>query len=128
MSRRGPQPTDVRLMIPRRCLDAWAEVRLNIAARLSETRAEPMDKVPPGLIVAELLRIGLAHIHGEGYPMPGDLLVKAEQHRALLDELGDMKKVIDTQGQLIDIQGKFIDIQGKRLAALEGREGAADDS
>ena len=122
MSRRGPQPTDVRLMIPRRCLDAWAEVRLNIATRLSKTRAEPMDEVPPGLIVAELLRIGLAHIHGEGYPMPGDLLVKAERHRALLHELRDLAEVIEAKDKVIDAQGKVMDAQGKRLAALEGRE------
>ena len=122
MTGHGPQPTDIRLMIPRRCLDAWAEVRVNIAMRLSVTRAEPMDEVPPGLIVAELLRIGLAHIHGEGYPMPGDLLVKAERHRALLHELRDLAEVIEAKDKVIEAQGKVIDAQGKRLAALDGRE------
>ena len=114
MSLSGHQPTDVRLTIPRRCLSVWAEVRFSIAARLSQTRATPMDEITQALIVEELLRIAVHHIYDEGYPSSDDVKVKLERRRQQLHAMADMADTIETMG--------------KRLAALEGREGAADDS
>ena len=114
MSLSGHQPTDVRLMIPRRCLPVWAEVHLNIAMRLSQTRATPMDEIAPGLVVEELLRIAVHHIFDVGYPSSDD--VKATTARRA-DQLREWANMAET------IEGLE-----KRLAALEGREGGADDS
>lgn len=44
MSRQGPQPTDVRLMIPRRSLAAWRRITTTIAPQLAEVGIEPSNQ------------------------------------------------------------------------------------
>ena len=114
MSRQGPQPTDIRMMIPRRCLPVWVEVRSSIVNRLSPSLDKTTDEIAPSLIVEELLRIAMHHIYVEGYPSPADVKIKQDRQRKQLRDRANMAETIEGLE--------------KRLAALEGREGGADDS
>ena len=113
MRRQGPLPTDVRLTVPRRCLPAWSEARLNIAMRLADSRAAPMDSISDALVLEEMLRIVVAHI-ADGYPSDDDVIARTARRADQLREWANMAETIEAMG--------------KRLAALEGREAGADDS
>ena len=107
MRRQGTLPTDVRLAMPRRCLPAWAEARLNIAMRLSQTRAAPMESISDALVLEEMLRIVVAHI-ADGYPSDDDVIAKTTRRADQLRERANMAETIEGLE--------------KRIAALEGSE------
>ena len=44
MTGHGPQPTDIRLMIPRRCQAAWGRIATTIAPKLAEVGIEPSNQ------------------------------------------------------------------------------------
>ena len=100
-----PQGSVIR--IPTKSEAIWSEVRRAISYRLSETLGKSMDEIAPGLIVEELVRVAAHHIYVEGYPTQDQVKIRQDRQRNQLHEIKALAARID---------------------ALEGREGAADDS
>ena len=59
MTGHGPQPTDIRLMIPRRSLAAWRRIATTIAPQLAEVGIEPSNQN----ILAAVLEITDMQMH-----------------------------------------------------------------
>ena len=101
---------DQMLRIPRGSIGVWAEVRLSIAARLSQRLKMSMDEIGPARIVEEMLRIAMTHIHGEGYPEPGQINRRLEHQRLQLVEMQELALELKKMNKLAE-----------RVAALEAR-------
>ena len=91
------QPSFIR--IPRRATHAWHELSTVIGARLSQRMGVPLDEIGPGPIVEELLRIGLHHVHAEGYPTPEELSRRGQRDRL---RLAEMESLVEEVGRMQD--------------------------
>ena len=104
-----PSPTPV-LRVPATLLNTWAEIQFSIKARLSERHRHTLEEISPSEVVAELLRIALDHIHGQGYPEPGDAHMRAMQANAQLQELVEANnKVLELEARLADVEAQLRD-------------------
>ena len=107
--------------IPTAALGTWAEVSLEIKARLSERLRRPIDALTAGDVVGEMIRIAAYHIYVEGYPTPDRAQAKLEMQKANLREKAETARLIETQASLIETQYRLI-------AALEGKLETKSDS